>query len=136
MENFSNDFSTTLNGAIDNATTLLTVASATGSPDVQFRIRIDDEIMLVTSKGAGTNWTVQRGIEGTTPASHLNAAPVVHIITAGALDRLFAERGMSQIEPEVPTGITRTVLSGTKLVAVDNLDLDGNLIIEGSVVVL
>lgn len=136
MENFSNDFSTTLNGAIDNATTSLTVASATGSPDVQFRIRIDDELMLVTSKGGGLNWTVQRGIEGTTPASHSNGVPVTHILSAAALDRIIAERGMSQIEPEVPTGITRTVLSGTKLVAVDSLDLDGNLIIEGSVVVL
>jgi hypothetical protein len=50
----------------------------------QFRIKIDAELMLVTAV-SGTTFTVTRGIEGSTAASHANGATVTHILTAGAL---------------------------------------------------
>jgi hypothetical protein len=84
-EYLANDISTTLNGAINNSVTSITVVSGTGFPTPNFRIRIDDELMLVTSVGGGTNWTVTRGIEGSTAASHSNAAPVPHVITMNGL---------------------------------------------------
>jgi hypothetical protein len=46
--------------------------------------------MLVTGV-AGTTWTVTRGIEGTSAASHAAGTAVVAVLTAGALDELRAE---------------------------------------------
>lgn len=83
-ENFANEYATALNGAIDNAVTSLVVDSDTGSPDANFRIRIDNEYLLVTAK-AGTTFTVTRGIEGSTAAAHADDAAVTHVLTAGGL---------------------------------------------------
>jgi hypothetical protein len=87
-ENFSNEYQTQLNGAIDDDDTTLVVDSDTGSPDVNFRIKIDDEYMLVTGK-ASTTFTVTRGVEGSTPAAHSDNAVVTHVLTAGALNEFF-----------------------------------------------
>ena len=63
--------STTLNGAIDNAVTELVVSSAAGLPTSgSFRIRIEEELLEVTAGQGTTTWTVTRGADGTTPASH------------------------------------------------------------------
>lgn len=62
--------STTLTSAITAAQTSLTVASSTGFPSSQFKIRIDDEVMTVTGGYGTTSWTVTRGVSGTTAASH------------------------------------------------------------------
>ena len=56
--------------------TTLSVASASGFPTTAFRIRIDDEQMIVTG-GFGTNtWTVTRGANGTTAATHVTSQTV------------------------------------------------------------
>ena len=94
MENFANEYQSALNGAIDNDDTSLVVDSATGSPDANFRIRIDDEYLLVTAK-AGTTFTVTRGIEGSTAASHSDDAVVTHVLTAGGLETALHEVLMS-----------------------------------------
>jgi len=84
-ERFANGGLSSLSAGIDNATTSLTVASAVGFPTGgNFRIVIDSEIMLVTSV-QGQTFTVTRGAEGTTAASHLAAAAVFHVLTAGSL---------------------------------------------------
>ena len=67
---------TTLSGAITATQTTLTVASATGFPTSSFTIRIDDEYMTVTAGFGTTTWTVVRGINGSTAASHVNAQTV------------------------------------------------------------
>lgn len=90
-ENLANDFATTLAGAVDNSTGTLTVVLASGAPAPNFRIRVDDELMLVTAV-AGTTWTVTRGVEGTSATTHLIGAPVVHVLTAGALALLLDEK--------------------------------------------
>ena len=42
--------------------------------------------------GAGTTtWTVTRGAESTTAASHADGAAVTHVLTAGAVGKLKAE---------------------------------------------
>jgi Tfp pilus assembly protein PilX len=67
---------TTLSGAINASQTTLSVASASGFPTTAFRIRIDDEQMNVTG-GFGTNtWTVTRGANGTTAATHVTSQTV------------------------------------------------------------
>src|SRR5437868_7227283 len=85
MENLGNDFQSALPAGIGAGDLVLNVVSAVGSPASDFRIRVDDELMLVTNKGAGTNWTVTRGVEGTVAAAHLAGATVTHVITAGGL---------------------------------------------------
>jgi hypothetical protein len=91
-ENFANEYATTLNGAINNSVTSLVVTTATSAPAADFRIKIDDELMLVTAK-AGTTYTVTRGVEGTTAASHADLAPVTHVLTAESITRIRRPTG-------------------------------------------
>lgn len=92
-ENVSNDVATALNGAITNSATAITTLGASGFPSANFRVRVEDEIMLVTSTGAGTNWTVVRAQEGTAGVAHSSAVPVVHVLTAAGLEQFFQDRG-------------------------------------------
>jgi hypothetical protein len=90
-EQFSNSASTTLNGAILFSDLSLVVASAASFPaSGNFRISIENEILLVTGV-AGTTFTVLRGQEGTTPQGHNHGVTVTHILTAGALNQLKAD---------------------------------------------
>lgn len=109
-ENLANDFATTLASAIDNATGTLVVASASGAPAPNFRIRVDDEIMLVTAV-AGTTWTATRGIEGTAAASHASGAVVVHVLTAGALAQLFVDHAPAAADISDSSAVGRAVLT-------------------------
>jgi hypothetical protein len=88
-ELYCNDPGTTLSAAITSTTaTSLAVTSGTGYPSSgNFRIKIDSELMLVTAI-SGTTWTVTRGIEGTTAATHANLAPVNAYFTAGGFDAI------------------------------------------------
>lgn len=95
MEQFANNAETTLNGAINNSVTSITVISASGFPgSEQYRIRIDDELMLVTAV-AGLSWTVTRGAEGTVAASHNDGSRIRLIVTKGALDQLRIDNSYS-----------------------------------------
>lgn len=84
-EQFKNLASTQLDGGIDDSTTTITVDSAMGFTSGDFRIRIDDEIMVVTGV-SGLDFTVTRHAEGTSAAAHSDNAPVYHVLTAGGLD--------------------------------------------------
>jgi hypothetical protein len=108
LEQFANEYSTTLQGSITAGATSLVVSSATGAPGVPFRLKIDDEILLVTAV-AGTTYTVTRGQEGTPAASHADGAAVEHILTAGGL-ATFAKGllGFASVTAD-QTGITTTV---------------------------
>jgi hypothetical protein len=92
IEQFVNGSSqTTLSASITSSATSLTVASASGFPTVpQFRIRIEDELLLVTAV-SGTTWTVQRGVEGTAAVSHTSGLSVNWVFTAGALNQFRAD---------------------------------------------
>ncbi len=135
MENVGNDFATTLNGGIDNVQTGITVASSTGAPSANFRIRIDDELMLVTSLGSGLNWTVTRGVEGSTAALHSNGAAVVHVLSAGGVDTLLGDRGWLYDEVEVDTD-GMVVAAGRRWVIDGDMNVAGLLDLKGTVVVL
>jgi hypothetical protein len=64
---------TTLTNAVSTTSSTLSVSAYQSFPlTVSFYVKVDNEIMLVTS-GEGTNtWTVTRGVFGTTIASHAN----------------------------------------------------------------
>jgi hypothetical protein len=88
-EQYTNLASTALSGAIDASATTIGVTGTGNAPFVmptspQFRVRIGDELLLVTAISS-LLWTVQRGIEGSTPASHGDHAAVKHILTADGL---------------------------------------------------
>ena len=89
QEYFANDAETTLVDAIGADATTVIVLSADDFPAfAQYRIRIDNELLLVTAGAGSTTWTVTRGIEGTTAASHLSDSQVCQVLTAGALAQL------------------------------------------------
>lgn len=70
---------TTLSAAISSTTaTTLTVASATGFPTGNFTILIGTEQMTVIGV-SGTTWTVIRGANGTTAATHSSGASVAQV---------------------------------------------------------
>jgi len=86
MANHKNFAQTTLAAAITTTNeTSITVTSETSFPAVDFIISIDTEAMLVTNV-AGTTWTVTRGYEGSTAATHLNGAVIYHDWSAGEAD--------------------------------------------------
>lgn len=85
-EKASNNGVSTLDGAIDDSVTSLTVATGEGSrfPTTgNFRVIVDNEIMLCTAR-SGDVLTVTRGHEDTAAASHADVADISHIITADA----------------------------------------------------
>lgn len=86
QEQFANNPSSTLTGAITAGSTSLTVASATAFPtEGNFRLLIETEILKVTGV-AGATFTVERGAEATTAAAHAAGAAVTQVLTAGALN--------------------------------------------------
>lgn len=87
-EKLANNAGSTLASSISNSATSLSVASAAGFPTSgNFRILIESEILLVTAV-SGTTFTVTRGQEGTSAASHSSGVDVDHILTKGALNQL------------------------------------------------
>lgn len=105
-EKFANEIATSLSAAINASQTSITVTSATGFPAANFRIRIDNELMLVTAV-AGLTWTVTRAVESTTAVSHAILADATHVLTAGGLAQAISEAtggGFSKIAEVVATG--------------------------------
>lgn len=87
-ELFANFAISALAADIDEASTTITVIDASSfPPSGDFRITIELEICMVTGV-SGSDFTVERGIEGTTPAVHLTNTVVYHTVTAGALEAL------------------------------------------------
>lgn len=86
-----NNASSNLSFTINNSVTTLTVASASSFPGTgNFRIRIENELMLVTGV-SGNVFTVTRGVESTTAASHAAGSSVVHVLTAGGLAQFLLD---------------------------------------------
>src|SRR5512146_2773899 len=87
-EQYANTAETTLTSAMAADDLTAAVTSRTAFPAAaQFRIRIDDELMIVTA-GAGTgagSFTVTRGAESTTAVAHANGATVTQVLTAAGL---------------------------------------------------
>ncbi len=84
-EQFANNASTTLNGAIDNVTTTITVTNGTVfSQSGTFRVIVESEIMQVSSI-SGNVLTVLRGQEGTSANAHIGGTAITQIITAAAM---------------------------------------------------
>jgi len=103
METFANQAVTTLSAAITSVTaTSCTVVDATAFPaSGNFRIKIDSEILIVTGV-AGNTFTITRGAEGTTAATHANGANVIHLLTKGGLEARVANRFITDLYANKP----------------------------------
>ncbi|MDT0435619.1 MULTISPECIES: hypothetical protein [Streptomyces] len=77
---------TTLSAAIaSTSSTSLTVASASGFPGSgNYNIQVDGEVMTVTAGQGTTTWTVTRGVNGSTAATHSSGAVVTGGNTPGS----------------------------------------------------
>lgn len=118
-EQFANDAITTLNGAINNVTTTVTVVDGSIFPaDGNFRILVESELMLVTARVTNV-LTVERGIEGTSGASHGNGSDVEHVLTKGGMTRFVKDNARLVDATEVPLLGSITNASGTILTTSD-----------------
>lgn len=90
-ELYANDPAAILSGAVLSTDTSIPLSSvATFPASGNFTIRIDNEYMLVTAV-SGSNFTVTRGQEGSTAASHSSSVAVALVITDGSLRRLCVQ---------------------------------------------
>ena len=104
-EQFANLAQGSLAFSLSPTSTSIQTTNANEFPSVpQFRIRIDNELMLVTAI-VGSVFGVVRGIENTSPASHLAGATVTHVLTAGALTG-FVEGTIGPTGVQGPIGPT------------------------------
>lgn len=126
--NFLNNVpATTLNGAVNSTVTTWTVADGTGYPAVPFAAKCESEVVEVTAK-SGTNdvtWTVTRGFDGTTRASHADGADVTDAVIAADMKmpewmrylagRLSDETAHTDDDffDDDSKGFTETTVSGT-----------------------
>ncbi|HEX3657049.1 MAG TPA: hypothetical protein VHV55_14645 [Pirellulales bacterium] len=103
-ELFHNNSTNTLEYTINSSVTTLTVTSASSFPaSGNFRLLVDSEIMLVT--GVSSNvFTVVRGYESTTAASHTSGATVSSILTSGSLARWAADLNHQRLTGGPPVG--------------------------------
>lgn len=91
-ENYGNLLVTNLSVAISSTSaTSLSVVSSTGFPSTgQFTVKLDGEFILVTAV-SGTTWTIVRGQEGTTAATHSAGVYIYMVLTDGSMRRLVRQ---------------------------------------------
>lgn len=106
----ANNFSTTLDGSINDTDLTLTLTSATGLPTIGagevFRLTLysgsDYEIVEVTDDASSPVFTITRGMEGSTAQAWSNATSVQLRTTADSHDRkedLLSGRTISSVTP-------------------------------------
>ena len=84
----ANRFQTRLAASVDESQIYFDVESASGCPEVPFKLTVGTEIVDVIGV-AGNTFTVQRGAEGTTPQGHPEGAFVQNRWTAGTYEDLW-----------------------------------------------
>jgi hypothetical protein len=115
-EQFANNPVTTLAGAISTTTRPVTfdVAPIAGFPSTpQFRIIIDQELLLVTAV-SGNTWTATN-VEGSAATTHGDGAQVRHILTAGALDAFVRKDTLGVVTIPAATAAPSAPASGALL---------------------
>ena len=84
----ANRFQTRLAASVDESQIYFDVESASGCPEVPFKLTVGTEIVNVIGV-VGNTFTVQRGAEGTTPQGHPEGAFVQNRWTAGTYEDLW-----------------------------------------------
>jgi hypothetical protein len=97
LEQLANEAQALLVADVTAGASTITVDSAATFPGVpQFRVRLDDELMLVTAV-SGATFTVTRGIEGTTADAHASDTDVTHVLTKASLLQVIEDVGAARI---------------------------------------
>lgn len=92
FDNGTTPAQTTLNGTITSGATSLVVASASGFPGSgNYDIQIESEVMTVTAGQGTTTWTVTRGVNGSTAASHTSGVFVTAAKVASGGGNMFVK---------------------------------------------
>lgn len=91
QERHVNNTQSVLDGTITSVATSLTLTDGSGFPsEGDFRLLIEEELLLATARSSNV-LTVERGIEGTTPAEHISGKIVRVIVTEGALEQFWSD---------------------------------------------
>lgn len=111
-EQYANNAKTTLNGAINNSTTSITVTDGSVFPSSgDYRLKVDDELMICTAR-SGNTLTVTRGAESTTASSHSDLAQISLVLTTQSFLNLLGEGmqfGPRASRPTAPRKGTRYI---------------------------
>lgn len=92
VELFQNNATTNLSSGVTSGAASVPVLSTAAFSNAtngtsQFRIAIDQELILVNQTSSGSFDDLVRGIEGTTAATHASGAGVYEVLTAASLPR-------------------------------------------------
>lgn len=137
----ANNYSTLLNGAINNSVTTLVVSDATGLPAIGagevYNLTLDNgagtvEIVTVTDDASSPSLTVTRGVEGTAAISWADGSLIELRMTADSADRK-ADGASSSTDNAVARydGTTGKILQGSSVIIDDNNNLASNNVIRG-----
>src|SRR5260221_14135040 len=97
LDRWSNNPQTTLSGnggSISSGATSMKVLSALAfpsQPTANYRVLVDSEIIQVYGGQGTTTWTILRGLEGTSAASHNDGATVTLQVSAFELNSFRQE---------------------------------------------
>lgn len=129
--NAANNWETTINmaGGLGSGDTTVTVTDATGHPVPPFKASVGDEIMNVTAVSTN-DLTVQRGQEGTSPASHDNGARVENRFTAEVQNELWdkvdGHTGATGDAHGVATDLVNGFMDSTDKAKLDGVEANAN----------
>lgn len=91
-EQLTNFGRTTITAGLTDSATSVSVTDGSVFPsEGNFRLNIEDELMLCTAR-TGNTLTVTRGIESTTAVAHNASKYVTQVATAGSVVELIDER--------------------------------------------
>lgn len=107
---------TTLNGAINSAVTSLIVRDVLGFPSAgDFRVTIGTERLTVTGGQGTLTWTVARGADSTTAASHIDGSAVyLYQDSYATIDDLLATMGQTITDTTWLANASQKLVEATK----------------------
>lgn len=104
-EQLANFGETTIAEDLDDSETTVTVTDGSVFPaSGNFRVIVDDELMLVTARSTN-DLTVTRGAESTSAVTHSNGADIKMVLTKAGLDQYLTENSV-YTATSFPTGVT------------------------------
>lgn len=115
---YANRASSTLNGAVSDVDTTLTVVDGTQFPGSgRFVVTIENEIIIIASRTGNDLFVESRGAESTTAVAHADAALVAMQFTAGVMaatrDAVIATQEGHVRYPDAHTGEQGLIRHGT-----------------------
>lgn len=98
VERASTDLTTTSTADPGAAGTTLAVTSAAKFPaSGQYKVRVEDEVMLVTAGQGTTSWTVTRAQDNTTGVAHASGVTVARVVAVQRVEPVAASRQTSYL---------------------------------------